>query len=71
MFDVLRTFLRALRGHPCDDCGAKVPTKLVVDADRTGKRIDGRTGLVTKTFRVKSCRWLCAGCRTKTNNEGN
>jgi hypothetical protein len=58
---VLR-FLTALRGHPCEKCG-KGPTKLVVDATRTGKRIDGKTGLVTKTFAVRSCAWLCSECR--------
>lgn len=66
MRNFIRRLLRSIKGHPCDRCGA-LPTKLVVDAVRTGKRLDGKTGLVTKTFRVNGCEFLCPKCRETTD----
>jgi hypothetical protein len=47
---------------PCERCGGS-GAGLVIDAIPAGKRVDGKTGLVTKTFTVKSADWLCPECR--------
>jgi hypothetical protein len=48
--------------RPCERCGGS-GAGLVIDAIPAGKRVDGKTGLVTKTFTVKSADWLCRECR--------
>ena len=51
--------------RPCETCGGSGAT-LVIDAHPAGKRIDGKTGLVVKTYDVKRADWVCRGCRVKT-----
>ncbi len=50
--------------RPCERCGGP-GAGLVIDAVPAGKRVDGKTGLVTKTFTVNSADWVCRGCRRK------
>lgn len=50
--------------RPCERCGGP-DASLVIDAIPAGKKVDGRTGLVTKTFTVRSADWVCRGCRRK------
>lgn len=62
----IRSWLRRLwSGSPCERCG-EPGAKLVVDAVPAGKRVDGATGLVTRTYNVRSCEWLCGRCRRGT-----
>lgn len=66
MYLTVKKYLNRIRllihGHNCDRCNGP-HAKLVIDATPTGKRIDGKTGLQTRTFAVKSANWLCAKCR--------
>jgi hypothetical protein len=48
--------------RPCEKCGG-TGASLVVDAIPAGKKVDGRTGLVTKTFTVRRADWVCQTCR--------
>jgi hypothetical protein len=51
-----------LLGHACGRCGRR-PAKLVIDATPAGKKLDGRTGQVIKTYAVRRCEFLCPACR--------
>ena len=66
----LRTFCRRLvntfLGVPCERCGCR-GASLVLDAVPAGKRLDGRRGLVVKTFKVHAATWLCLKCRAASN----
>lgn len=50
--------------RPCEVCGGP-GASLVIDAVPAGKKVDGKSGLVTKTFTVRSAGWVCRECRPK------
>jgi hypothetical protein len=50
--------------RPCERCGGP-GASLVIDAIPSGKKVDGKTGLVTKTYTVRSADWVCRACRRK------
>ena len=60
-----RRLKNVVLGHVCDRCGGR-PAKLIIDARQTGKKMDGQAGLVTKTYAVAACEFVCDGCRGKT-----
>jgi len=51
--------------RPCERCGG-YGAGLVIDVVPAGKKIDGKRRMVTKTFTVRSCAWLCRKCRNET-----